>query len=170
MKTLRILLAAVVIGVGLAVVSTVPADAAQTRWSGRTVYVQESLPGGYDVKKAIEIWDNKTRLNLVLVKKCPSGKQCIKFSAGNRPGNAIATATRWMLGNKIVECTVEVDTKALNKMSKARRLSTLSHETGHCLGFAHVAKTTDVMNHYSTAKRGWKPSAKYYKALKKIYG
>jgi len=140
----------------------------QPRWDDRTVYVQSSLPKSFQVGKAIEAWDNRSRLNLVLVKKCPKGKQCIRFYAGRRPGHTVATATRWMLRNRIVSCTVEVDTRRFT--SNRMRLSTAAHETGHCLGFAHTDSKHDPMYHYNSAARPWKPVASQYRALQRIYG
>lgn len=160
-------LVAVLIGLGVS-----DADGAERRvksWHTRTIYVQETLPRGYDVGRAIEVWDNRTRLNLVLVKRCPRGKACITFEPGKRP-TALASAYVWQDRDSIDRCVIVVDTRRLGKLSTRQRLGTLSHETGHCLGLAHTSDRHDVMYRYNTKERPWKPSANRYAALAATYG
>ena len=174
MKRILTLAAAILIAVVLATVAVaVTADATERKvktWGTRTIYVQESLPKGYDVHRAIEAWDNRTRLNLVLVKRCPKGKACIKFTAGRRPGHAVATTWAWQTSKRIVKCDVVMDTRKLNGLSAKRRLASISHETGHCLGFRHDSHRTNLMHGNYTQARSWKPSAAHYAALARTYG
>lgn len=139
-------------------------------WHTRTIYVEERLPRGYDVRRAVEVWDNRTRLNLILVKRCPRGKACIRFEAGRRPGHAIASAFVWQDRDSIDRCVIEVDTRKLRRVSRHQRRSTLAHETGHCLGFAHVADRRSVMYRYNTGQRPEKPNSSHYRALARTYG
>ena len=152
-----------------------PAEAATItnpwRYGARTVYVQSSLPRStYPVGRAIETWDNDSRLNLVLVSRCPKGKPCIRFFAGKRPGGIVGESSSAVDGHTILRCSIEIDTRQLNGLPKLRRLGTLAHETGHCLGFSHTNRRGDVMFHTNTTARPWQPGNGYYSALRRLYG
>jgi len=173
-KRILTLTVAILIAVLLGTVAaTITADATERKvktWGTRTIYVQESLPRGYDVHRAIEAWDNRSRLNLILVKRCPPGKACIRFTAGRRPGHAVATTWAWQTSKRIVKCDVIVDTRKLSNLSAKRRLASLAHETGHCLGFKHDHSRRNLMSGVNTSARSWKPSAAHYRALQRTYG
>lgn len=152
-----------------------PAEAATIanpwRYASRTVYVQSSLsPTTYPVGRAVEMWDNYSRLNLVLVQKCPAGKPCIRFVAGRQPGGLVGKSWSVVDGYTILRCSIEIDTRDLNGLPKLRRLSTLAHEAGHCLGFPHTSRSNDVMFSSNTATRPWQASSGYYSALRRLYG
>lgn len=168
-RTISVLVGAAVLAV-LILVMPDHADAAprQAWWKGRTVYVQSSLPGSFPVTKAVEVWDNRSRLNLIRVKRCPAGAQCIRLQPGRRPGRTLATTTKWMYPDRRIDrCRIVVDTRKFRAVS---RLNTVSHEIGHCLGFEHTANRRDVMYKHNTRSRPWKPSTKHYHQLARIYG
>ncbi|MCW2810724.1 MAG: Matrixin [Friedmanniella sp.] len=155
----------------------VPAAAAtQTLgWAKHTVYVEDHTNASWQVHSTIERLDDHSALNLVWVKKCPAGVQCVRVRLGSLPGNQVGeTALTYTQksGSSVLRITkagVVLDGAWGKTTSAHYRRADVCHEVGHAVGLDH-AKTNDTCMHaVITGKTPDHPSSATYALLRKLY-
>lgn len=163
--------------VGACVLSTgLPAAQAEAtprlRWERGTVYVENHAGPRWPVWEAAESLDNYSRLNLIVVSKCPSNSQCIKvYTRKNLPGPRVGlTGLSWGANSgRLFTATVVVERRWGGGVSQSRRKGLLCHELGHAVGLAHTSQRSSCMYPYADYA-GSHANARDRSRLRALYG
>lgn len=169
---------AVAIGMALLVPCLVPAashaeDVGKSagRWEPARVlvHIPERLDG-WHASKAIRAWRASGAIQIVTVATPCANCITIRQSAPyNVPGagkswNGFTSAWIWPTDGSLARCDVQLN----DTTKQAQKLTTLTHEFGHCLGLPHSDVAGSVMNEMELLQ-GEKPASLDMARLASLY-
>ncbi len=144
-------------------------------WARNTVYVEDHTNASWQVHSTIEVLDDHSALNLVWVKKCRAGVQCVRVRLGSLPGNQVGeTAVTYTQRSgshvmRITRADVVLDGGWGRATSAHNRRADVCHEVGHAVGLDHVKATDTCMHAVITGKTADHPSAATFALLRRLY-
>lgn len=183
-----LLVLAIAFAVGLFVPPPPPADAATRGNSSQAftqdrVYVVNTADRRWPVAAAAEKLDNRSKLDLVVVTRCPKTNQCIYIRSGAIPqAGLIATTETWRAGGHLAGATItmddawltgrgsgdpDVDGESGYNLSPAEEYYSTIHELGHAIGLKHSESVGSVMMPIVQMDRT--PSSRDYRKMRGLY-
>lgn len=158
-----------IISLALLFVLVPASNANASTWKVRTVYVENHAPG-WPVRSVSERMDNGLTINLVVVKKCPRNRMCIRvYGVRNLPGRVVGNAATWYVNDTTVGAKIKLENKWRRNATWKQKKSLVCHEMGHALGLPHSRNPRSCMYPIAERYRSDKPSAGDRRKLKRWY-